>query len=46
LAEDDAGGVINADVDEFPADAEMAIDPVRLPSGDRADRTDPAKLAA
>ena len=34
LHEGDARGIVNADVNVFPTDAEVAIDHARLPSGD------------
>ena len=43
--ESDAGGIVDADMDELPADAEMAIDHARVSSGDAVSYgADPAEL--
>src|SRR5690606_11228776 len=45
LDESDARGVIDADVDELPADAEMTVDRTRMSSGDAVPhRANPAEL--
>src|SRR6478736_5814781 len=45
LDESDARGIVDADVDELPADAEMAVDRARISPGDAVPhRADPAEL--
>ena len=45
LDESDARGIVDADMDELPADAEMAVDRARISPGDAVpDRADPAEL--
>jgi len=45
LNEGDARGIVDADVDELPADAMVAIDRAGIPPGDAmSDRADPAEL--
>lgn len=45
LDESDARAIVDADVDELPADAEMAVDHARMSSGDAVPhRTNPTEL--